>query len=530
MPTSSPDSAEAQTLELLLPSVRQWAATLDAEAIEAAGEISPALREQAAELGLFGLTVPIDYEGAGFGVGATAQVITIIAERDRSVATSIGLHCGLGLRGLVKYGDDSLREKWLPRLARGEVLAAFCATETNAGSHIAGVQTQLQKLSTNTYQLTGSKAFVTNGGFAGVFTALARGGGTAQGGGGHSLVFIPSHGPHDIEGLQRGAEELKLGIKASSTIAVHFDSVTVTSQQILGRAQDGDGLNMAHSILSWGRTLMAAGCQGTAQAAWIKTRQHIADRQQFGHALRQFQLVKRHFAHMTTDILAISGIVRLACEAIDGHRRVDVDTTHFLSAAAKVVASERTGHVCDTALQLHGGAGFCEDVGIARLVRDARITRIFEGANDLLRLNIAGHVLKSTDAWMELCTTLGSEVPEAHKDALQRLAEDIATTTQSLKKRFGFRLLKQQVAMAALADAVCMWLSCVSGLSVLHAEQPLQSPIMDMAPENEEAYKLHLAAISVERARHSVPEALRAAECTESTEAVDSFASLMYAD
>jgi acyl-CoA dehydrogenase len=330
----------------------------------------------ARELGLFGISIPASYGGAGLGLHATCSVIQRLAQLDSASATTVGVHVGLGTRPLVAFGSDRLRAMWLPALARGDRIAAFAATEPGAGSDIAAIGTRATlDPERRVLRLDGQKAFITNGGIAGVITVLARTPGLGGGRRAQSLLLVE----RGDRGFTSGAEERKLGLQGSSTTPLFFDGVELDVGRIVGRP--GDGESQLAAALAWGRVVMAAGCAGVADAAFQRAVAHVKRRVQFGRTLASLDVVREQIADMAARRFMTVSLVRWAALAAD-------DPAPFTrrSLAAKVLASEAAWSVVDTALQLHGGSGYIENSGMPRLLRDARVMRIFEGANDVLLL------------------------------------------------------------------------------------------------------------------------------------------------
>lgn len=438
------DTDDRETLEMVLGAFRAWAAdAVDDGAIEAAGALSERLVRDAAGVGIYGLSVPERYEGAGLSMSATARVVEEVATRDRSLATSVGLHNGLGVQPLIRYGAPALAASHLPRLAGG-TLASFCATEANAGSHIAGLQTTARTAPDGGLLLNGEKIFVTNGAISGVFTVLARTPGLGGARQGTSLLLLD----REMPGLWVGPEESKLGITASSTTTVRFDDVSVPLERVLGEA--GRGLEQMHHALTWGRTLMAAGALGTARAALARTLDYVRERRQFGRRLGDFGQVRRHITAMDAYVWAAEAVIRHTTQSADSGEDIG-----WHSAVAKVFASEVAGRVVDQALQLHGGNGFIEDTGIARMYRDCRITRIYEGANDVLRMSIATGLFGANDHGRErapLAQTLAPALAGAAL-AFEVQGERLAARVADLQERLGLRVYEHQMLLAGLADA-----------------------------------------------------------------------------
>ena len=437
-----PRDPEAELLTALLPQVSRFLAThVDGYAIDHDGQIPLSVRTGLARLGLFGMTIPEAYGGAGLSLGAACRVVAELARVDRSVAIMVGLHAGLGTRGLVELGSPSLQARWLPRLASGECIAAFAATEAGAGSALTSITTT-GSLVDGALRIDGEKSYVTNGGFAGLFTVLVRtkglGGDRAQ-----SLVCVPG----DTPGVIRGAEEKKLGIRGSSTVTVTFDGVRVPLDHILGKP--GDGMRQANSLLSWGRTLMSAGCVGAARGALDATRAHVLSRRQFGSPIGEFAATRAHVAWMWARTWAMDALVRSV-----GNAQSEGDGIEFESTLAKVFCSEGAFEVCDRAVQMHGALGFLEETGVPRILRDTRITRIFEGANDVLLLRIGAAALG--DAALVRSGRRGRYCFEDSKigQRIDDVARSVKRAIEEIRDRLGVGAVRHQLALQRIARAV----------------------------------------------------------------------------
>lgn len=411
---------------------------LNARAIDAAQGISRPLRTELAEQGLFGLSIPEEYGGLGLPTGEVCAVVAALAEEDRSVATTVGLHAGLGTYGLLLFGDDRQQARFLPGLAAGERIASFAATEAGAGSDLNAVRTTA-RLEGDEFVVDGEKSYVTNGGFAGLFTVLAK----TPGVGGqraHGLLLIP----RETAGVVIGAEEHKLGIRGSSTITLHLEGVRVPRANLLGA--EGQGLYQAHAILAVGRTVMAAGCLGTAQKALSLAYAHGQTRIQFRRPIGNMEASRAHLARMASRVHAMRASIASVCRQHGSG--VDIETA---SIVAKVFCSESAFEVTDRAIQLHGALGVIEDTGVPLLARDCRVTRIFEGANDVLLVRLGAALLATKGLHEERLpehvegTPLGREAREM--DA--RLRVEAA----ALAKRLGVRAVERQCLLQALARA-----------------------------------------------------------------------------
>lgn len=374
--------SEREVLATILPETTRFCrAELDAGRVDHEAAIPRRVLDGLAALGLFGLTLPEAHGGAGLSLAAACRVVATVAGYDRSVAVSLGLHLGLGTRGLVRYGSPTQHERWLPSLAEGSRIAAFSTTEAGAGSDLSSLRTTgVLDGDGRHLVVSGEKVYVTNGGFAGLYTLAISTPGLGGAQRGQSLVLVE----RGDAGFSVQREEKKLGLKGSSTTGLLLEDVRLDLDRLLGEA--GQGAKMLQHILSWGRTLMSAGCVGTAQEAIRRAMDHVSTRRQFGRPLGALEVVREHLARMSALSFAMEALV-------DEVAREPEESLAVRSLAAKVFASEQGWRVVDQALQLHGGSGFIEETGLAVMLRDLRVTRIFEGANDVLLTHLGAHEL-----------------------------------------------------------------------------------------------------------------------------------------
>lgn len=416
--------------------LRRWARKhLDAAALEAAGTIPSSVLDGLASLGLFGLTIPERDGGAGLGLAEACVIVEELARHDRSVATTIGLHTGLGTQAIVRGAKARVARVWLPRLARGEAIGAFAATEPNAGSDLMSIRATVREDGSE-LRIDGEKSYVTNAHHAGCYTVLARSGERA-----HSLVLVPRGTP----GVTVEQEEDKLGLRASSTATVRFDGARVPRDHVLGEL--GRGLELAYEVLAWGRTLMSAGCAGTSRAAFDATLTHVTTRRQFRRALIGFPAVQIEVATMAAMLDVTEAMVERTAHALDEELPADA-----LSFATKVFASESAFAACDAAIQLHGALGVIEPIGVARLARDCRVTRIFEGANDVLLLRLGTQRLASGADGERIENRARTERRDAARRC-DRLAETVDLAIEDVRQRLGFAAVTHQGILMAFARA-----------------------------------------------------------------------------
>ncbi len=349
----------------------------DFRAWDRAGEFPPGFVDELRQFGLFSLVIPESYGGMGMGSTAYSRTLQEIARYDGSVAVTVGAHSSIGMRGLLLFGTDEQKRRFMPRLATGELIAAFCLTEAGAGSDAAAIKTNAVR-DGDDWVLNGEKLWITNGGMAGFFTVFAKTG--AAGERGHMTTFIVTR---DLKGVSTGPHEDKLGLRASSTTTVTFEDVRVPAANVLGEV--GKGFKVAMKILNSGRTGLGGGCVGAMKELIALSAKQAKERVQFGQPVSSFGLVKQKLGHMVVECYATEAAVSVVAGLIDqGYEDYQVE-----AAISKVFASECLWRTADEALQIAAGNGYMCDFPYERKLRDARINRIFEGTNEILRLFIA---------------------------------------------------------------------------------------------------------------------------------------------
>ncbi len=347
---------------------RQW---------DVAGEMPAEFIEELREFGLFGLIIPEQHGGMGLGNMAYSRTLQEVGRYDASVAVTIGAHSSIGMRGLLLFGTEEQKQRYMPRLATGELIAAFCLTEPGAGSDAAAVKTTAVQEGDH-WVLNGSKLWITNGGIAGFFTVFARTG-TADAHGKMTAFIVTA----DMPGVSTSPHEDKMGLRASSTTSVMFDNVKVPAGNLLG--EPGKGFKVAMQILNSGRTGLGGGSVGgMKQLIALATRQ-ANERKTFGQPIATYGAIKEKVGRMVVDCYTSEAVVTMVGGLIDGgYQDYAVE-----AAISKVYATECLARTADEALQIAGGNGFMRDYPYERIVRDCRINRIFEGTNEILRLFIA---------------------------------------------------------------------------------------------------------------------------------------------
>ncbi|XP_006738993.1 very long-chain specific acyl-CoA dehydrogenase, mitochondrial isoform X1 [Leptonychotes weddellii] len=336
------------------------------------------------ELGAFGLQVPSELGGVGLCNTQYARLVEIVGTHDLGVGITLGAHQSIGFKGILLFGTKAQKEKYLPKLASGETIAAFCLTEPSSGSDAASIRTSaVPSPCGKYYTLNGSKIWISNGGLADVFTVFAKTPVTDAATGAVKEKITAFVVERSFGGVTHGPPEKKMGIKASNTAEVYFDGVQVPSENVLGEV--GGGFKVAMHILNNGRFGMAAALAGTMRGIIAKAVDHAANRTQFGEKIHNFGLIQEKLARMAVLQYVTESMAYMVSA------NMDQGATDFQIEAAisKIFGSEAAWKVTDECIQIMGGMGFMKEPGVERVLRDLRIFRIFEGTNDILRLFVA---------------------------------------------------------------------------------------------------------------------------------------------
>ena len=333
------------------------------------------------DLGLFGLIIPEAEGGLGLSNAGYARVLSQTSSHDSSVSLTIGAHSSIGMKGILLFGTPEQRARYLPKLATGEMIAAFCLTESGAGSDAASIRARAEKGADGNWTLNGEKIWITNGGIADLYTVFARTPSEA----GKITAFIVEAG---WPGVSHGQHEDKMGIRASSTTTVSFTDVKVPAENLLDA--EGKGFKVAMAILNNGRTGLGGGAVGGMKALIALATQQALARKQFGEPIANFGLIREKLAQMTLECFAAESVVWMVAHYIDS----GLEDYSVEAAISKVYASEAIQRAAYEALQIAGGNGFMREFPYEEATRDCRILSIFEGTNEVLRLYIALSGLK----------------------------------------------------------------------------------------------------------------------------------------
>ncbi|HEV3167126.1 MAG TPA: acyl-CoA dehydrogenase family protein [Isosphaeraceae bacterium] len=386
--------AERAKVEEAVAEVSRFAETqIDPAAIDRNAEIPRSVIEGLGKLGVLGMTAPVECGGRAFSQSGNCRIMEVIGGRCSATGVFVNAHHSIGIRALILFGTEEQKAKWLPPLASGAKLAAFALTEKEAGSDAANVQTTATPSADGrTYVLNGSKRYITNGAIADVLTVMAR---TPDPKGGESKVsaFLVTPDMPGFEVVEARME--KCGIRGTATAKLAFHDMPVPAENLLGPL--GKGLRVALTVLDFGRITFGATCTGAAKVCLAAATRHAAERRQFGRTLGEFELIKKKLAYLAATAYAIEATTYETAALIDR----DAEDYMLETAILKVFATEALWQGVYETLQVYGGQGYFSDEPYERMMRDARINTIGEGANEVLKSFIAAVGARDVGEWLK---------------------------------------------------------------------------------------------------------------------------------
>lgn len=350
--------------------------------VEESDAIPDAVAARLRSFGLFGMTIPEAYGGLGLSMLAEARVAFEIGYAAPAFRSYFGTSNGVGTLGIRVDGTEDQRRRYLPRIAKGQLLAAFCLTEPDAGSDVAAISTRARRDGDH-YVITGTKRFVTNAPQAGLFTVFARTADGDAGVGGISAFLVERGAP----GIAIAPPDRKMGFRGSQTADVRFEDCRVPATALLG-GREGVGFKTAMKCLDHARIHMAAISVGLCTRLIDEGVRYAVDRKQFGRPIAQFQLIQAMLADSEAESFAARAMVEAAARAKDAGKTITKQ-----AACCKYFATEAAGRIADRVLQIHGGYGYLKDYPIERLYRDVRLLRLYEGTSQIQQLVIAREML-----------------------------------------------------------------------------------------------------------------------------------------
>lgn len=466
----------AETVRMILDSVDRFAKEhVRSEEWDNKHQMPREILSHLAEMGMMGMGVPENLGGLGLPQTGYARIMQEMAGIDGALAITLGAHQSIGYKALLLFGTEQQKQKYLPRLASGQLVACYCLTEPGSGSDAASIKTRaVLSPDGKHYLLTGNKLWITNGGIANFMTVFAKTDVEEKGAKKEKVTCFMLELP--AEGVMIGPEEKKLGLRASWTNDIHFDNVKIPVENVMGGV--GQGFKVAMGVLNHGRLGLAAGCVGGAKKCLEASIQHANERVQFQKKIGEFGMIQEKIGRMMTEVYAAESVAYMTTSFID---RKNVDYS-IESAIAKVLATEVLWECADENIQIWGGNGFMMEYPFQRWLRDARINRIFEGTNEILRAFIAlsglqgpgqelaglAEVIKYplkglgpvSDFVMRKIkqNIVGESITRAHPSlkkmagVLEEYAVEFATQGEVLLRRHGKQIYLRQFAQKRIAD------------------------------------------------------------------------------
>ncbi|BCB09562.1 acyl-CoA dehydrogenase [Vreelandella venusta] len=377
---------DQETMQLLLDSIRSFvkeALIPREEEIAESDEIPDDIASQMRDMGLFGLTIPEEYGGLGVTMEEEVNIAFELGRTSPAFRSFIGTNNGIGSIGILLDGTHEQKANYLPRLASGEILSAFCLTEPDSGSDAASLRTTAIK-DGDDYLINGTKRYITNAPHAGIFTVMARTNLEVKGAKSISAFIVEA----DTPGITIGKRDKKMGQKGAHTADVIFDNVRVPVSALIGE-QEGVGFKTAMKVLDKGRLHIAAIAVGAAERVLDDSLRFAMERQQFGKPIAEFQLIQGMLADSKAEIYAAR------CMVLDAARKRDEGLNVSTEAScAKMFATEMCSRVADRGVQIHGGAGYISEYAVERFYRDVRLFRLYEGTTQIQQVIISRNMIR----------------------------------------------------------------------------------------------------------------------------------------
>ncbi len=522
-PFPAPSDEDRESLRMILGTFRDWAAeNVDSKQLDHDGKFPESVRKGMGELGMMGVNIPEAYGGFGANAQVFSRVFGEVGATDPALAVYFGAHQSIGCKGITLFGTEDQKQRWLPGCAAGTTVAAFCLTEPGSGSDAQAMTTRaVLSDDGRSYTLSGTKIWISNAGYAGVFTVFAKvpvkqaDGAVKQ----RVTAFIVDA---KADGITLGQPEQKMGIKASDTRTVTFENVRVPVEDRLGEV--GQGFKFALEILNSGRLGLAAGSSRGARRIMHEALVYAKQREQFGRPIGSFEMLQQKFAINAAETYAADSAWMLTAGMVD---RGGIDYS-LETAVCKIFASELAFRASNDALQVAGGIGYSKEYPYEQSVRDSRINLIFEGTNEILRALIAltalqqpGERLKALGkAFKDPLHSLGaigsyvagrakrqvtkpsfSKVHEALSEeagAVAEMVHDLALAVEGLLLKHGKEVIERQFLQLRLANAAIDIFMAVAVLS-------------RTTWEIERAGSVDAAAAELDCARVFIPAAMRRA-------------------
>jgi len=469
---------ESESLRAVLDAFRAFVAEhVDSAKHDHDGKFSDAARQGMHELGLMGVNIPEEYGGFGASAQVFNRIFAEVGSTDPALGVYFGAHQSIGCKGIVLFGTEEQKQRWLPGCASGETIAAFCLTEPGSGSDANAMATTAVPSADGThYVVNGTKIWISNAGYASVLTVFGKVPVTQADGTTRlrtTAFIVDAH----ADGISLGQPEQKMGIKASDTRTVTFENVKVPVENRLGDV--GQGFKIALEILNSGRLGLASGSAQGARRMMNEALAYAQQREQFGRPIGSFEMIQKKFAAIAADVYAMDSAVAMTAAMVD---KGGIDFS-LETASCKIYGSEMAVRAAGEAMQVAGGIGYSKEYPYEQAMRDARINMIFEGTNEILRALIAlarlqqpGEQLKALGkAFKDPLHSLGTiggylagkvksklVTPKFEKvhpslekeaDRVAKLVHELAEAVEGALMRHGAKIIERQFVQERMADA-----------------------------------------------------------------------------
>lgn len=429
------NESQVEMAKAMIDAVDKFAQdNIDSAKYDKEGKLPDEVLKGLAELGLCGLGVGEEFGGLGLDTTLYARVFSQIAGIDGAIATTLGAHQSIGFKALLNEGNEAQKKEWLPKLATGEVIAAFCLTEPGSGSDAYSIKTKAVNNGDGTYTINGQKLWITNAGLAGFYTVFAK---TDHQEGDKKVEKITCFIVEKTrEGISFGEKEDKMGIRSSETRAVYFDNVKVPASNIIG--EPGKGFKIAMNVLNTGRLSLGSGSVGGMKSILKLATAQAKTRKQFGQTIDTFGLIQEKLATMAANIYASESIVYMTT----GKITQGMSEFSHESAICKVYCSEKLWDTIDKATQIAAGNAYMKEYPYERIMRDCRINLIFEGTNEILRIFTALSGIKGpSDDLKELGKV--ADISKAIQDPIKSVGILTDFAKKRISKKFGSKTLSK---------------------------------------------------------------------------------------
>ena len=380
---------DAEIRQALIEQVRRFVTErcipIEAQVAEQ-DEIPQGIIDEMKSLGLFGLAVPEAYGGLGLDMETECHVALELGRTSPAFRSMAGTNIGIGSQALVLFGTEDQKNKWLPGVASGDLIASFALTEPEAGSDAGSLRTKAVRDGGH-YILNGTKRYITNANRASLFTTMARTSQDEPGAKGVSAFIVE----RDTPGVSVGQPEKKMGQQGAHICDVIFEDARIPAANMIGK--EGEGFKVAMSVLDKGRLHISAVATGASERMIKEMVTYAMEREQFGKPIAQHQLIQAMMADSQAEAYAAR------CMILDAARRRDAgENITMLASSVKLFSTEACGRIADRAVQVFGGAGYITDYGIERFYRDVRIFRLYEGTSQIQQIVIARELMKAANA------------------------------------------------------------------------------------------------------------------------------------